>query len=130
MPIVEVILKERELSKLAKEVDSYIIKIVKRVEELNSINGIPEVKVGTRHFGDSHDVLKEIGYCDKWGIVKFEIPLNSLSKWGWFWNPNKQLAHKYFWDWGDKGVDSSNKRASVEMYTNLKDNLHTLHKEM
>lgn len=127
MSIVETVLKERELAKIAKEVDEVIVKIVKRVEEINSLNGIPEVVVGSHHFSDSHEVLREIGYCNKWDTIKFEIPMNSLSMWDCFWNPNKQITHKYFWDWRTSDVDSSNKRATVEMYEQLKDKLRDLY---
>ncbi|MBQ0114056.1 MAG: hypothetical protein KBT03_13080 [Bacteroidales bacterium] len=112
------VLRERKLKELSFEVDSLIVRIVKRVEEINSLKGIPEVKVGTRHFAESHEVLKMLGYSDSYRIVRFHLVLNKVSKWQWFWNPTEELVHKYYWDWGDH-ASHPNLKATVQMYEDL-----------
>lgn len=112
------VLRERKLKELSFEVDSLIVKIVKGVEEINSLKGIGEVKVGTKHFEESHEVIRMLGYDDSFDIVRFRIPLNKVGKLALFWNPRQELIHKYCLFYGCL-TTKPNLEATVEMYENL-----------
>lgn len=109
--------RERVINELSKKVSVLIRSVVFQVEEINGLRGIPEVTVGTKHFQESNGVLREIGYCDEFGIVEFNIPLNTIGKFQWLWNPSKQLHHKYYWSWGSNGFGELN--ATTQMYCDL-----------
>ena len=112
------VLHERKLIELSLDVDSLIVKIVKKVEELNNLKGIPEVKVGTKHFGESHEVLKMLGYINSYGTVKFHLLLNKVSTLLWLWNPRSELMHKTYYCDGE-GYSRPVLEATVQMYEDL-----------
>lgn len=117
MDIIDTIMKERKLKHLSVEVNEYIVSIVKSVEEYNIKRGIPEVGLKHHHFKDSHKVLVDVGFIDSDGIIKFRIKLNKVGKIKWFWNPNLELLHEYYWAWNDKSFANNN--ATVGMYKEL-----------
>lgn len=117
MSVIDIVVKERKLKHLSVEVNEYIVSIVKAVEEYNIKRGIAEVNIKHHHFKNSHKVLVDVGFDDKFDIIKFRIKLNKVSKFKWFWNPNLQLVHEYYWDWNDKSY--ANNDATVEMYEEL-----------
>lgn len=117
MNVVDIIMKERKLLELSIETNNLIISIVRAVEDYNSKRGIPEVRLTHEYFENSHEAINAIGFNNDFGIIKFRIKLNKVSKFKWFWNPNLELVHKYCWEWGDKSY--ANKDATVEMYEYL-----------
>lgn len=117
MSVIDIVVKERKLKHLSVEVNEYIVSIVKAVEEYNIKRGIAEVNIKHHHFKNSHKALVDVGFDDKFDIIKFRIKLNKVSKFKWFWNPNLQLVHEYYWAWNDKSY--ANNDATVEMYEKL-----------
>lgn len=117
--LVQKVQRESKLKELSAEADTLIVNIVKSVEEINKLKSIPSVTVGKRHFDESHEVLKEIGYDDTFGIVKFRIPLNKISWFDKIWNPNLELEHEFYWDWRIRSYTRPNLNATVQMYENL-----------
>lgn len=117
MSVIDIVVKERKLKHLSVEVNEYIVSIVKAVEEYNIKRGIAEVNIKHHHFKNSHKVLVDVGFDDKFDIIKFRIKLNKVSKFKCFWNQNLQLVHEYYWDWNDKSY--ANNDATIEMYEEL-----------
>ena len=117
MNVVDTIMKERKLWELSIETNNLIISIVRAVEDYNSKRGIPEVRLTHKYFENSHEAINKIGFNNDFDIIKFRIKLNKVSKFKWFWNPNLQLVHEYYWAWGDRSF--ANNDATVEMYEDL-----------
>ena len=117
MNVVDIIMKERKLAELSIETNNLIISIVRAVEDYNSKRGIPEVRLSHEYFEKSHEAISKIGFNNDFDIIKFRIKLNKVSKFKWFWNPNLELVHEYYWAWNDKSY--ANNDATVEMYENL-----------
>ena len=117
MNVVDTIMKERKLAELSIETNNLIISIVRAVEEYNTKRGIPEIRLMHEYFENSHEAINKIGFNNDFGIIKFRIKLNKVGKLKWFWNPNLELLHEYYWAWNDKSY--ANNDATVEMYEEL-----------
>lgn len=117
MNVVDTIMKERKLAKLSIKVNELIISIIRAIEEYNNKIGIPEVRLTHDYFKHSHEAICKIGFNNDFGIIKFRIKLNKVGKFKWFWNPNLEFVHEYYWDWNDKSF--ANNDATVEMYEEL-----------